>query len=275
MPTRKFKDWDINESISLSQADEVAKDLYEIPLIKKWEEHRAKTLQFHGSRYTINILRGFKVHGYVNGLKMSFNLPRTFINKVKELEKYAHCHIAPDVVSDRLYITLIDDTKLKNYGRDSDVVRTFKDNRDMELEVRFNTNAKSEVRKIFEESINFIMDDFRDSHYIFNADIRKIPKLNIIMKEQVNETYQNMLDDLSKGDLDAIENNYKFDANTIAAMLGRAIDDDPSLEDQINSLPDEAKDIWFATLGGKEFKATKNLSKLLKSLKIVNAMKMI
>jgi hypothetical protein len=119
------------------------------------------------------------------------------------------------------------------------------------------------------------MDDFRDSHYIFNADIRKIPKLNIIMKEQVNETYQNMLDDLSKGDLDAIENNYKFDVNTIAAMLGRAIDDDPSLEDQINSLPDEAKDIWFATLGGKEFKATKNLSKLLKSLKIVNAMKMI
>lgn len=275
MSTKKFKDWDIGESISHELADEVAKDLYEIPLIKKWEEHRAKTLHFNAGRYTINILKGFKVHGYTNGLKMAFNLPRVFINKVKELEKYSHCHIAPDVVSDKLYITLIDDTKLSSYVRDSDVVRTFKETGDMELEVRFNTNSKSEVRKIFEKSIDFIMDDLRDSHYIFNADIRKIPKLNAIMKEQVNETYRNMIDDLSKGDLDAIQNNYKFDSNTIIAMLGRAIDEDPSLEDQINSLPDEAKDIWFEGLGGKGFRATKNLSKLLKSIKIVNAMKMI
>lgn len=276
MSTKKFNDWKINESISPDMSDEIAGDLYEIPLIKKWEEYRNKTLHFVSGRYTISILKGARVHGYPNSLRMNFNLPRVFINKVKELEKYTHCHIAQDVVSDRFQIVLIDDPKLNRYSRDSDVVRTLKETGDMELEVRFNTDAKSEIRKIFEESINFIMDDLRDSHYIFNADIRKSPNLNAIMKEQVKETYLSMIDDLSNGNLDEIENNYKFDEYTIMAMLGRAIDEDPSLEDAINDFPDEAKDVWFPKLGGKDYKVSGNLSKIIKSLKMVErAMKFI
>ncbi len=276
MSTKNFKDWQINESIEWNSSDEIAGMLSNIPMIKKWEAHRSKSLNFNGGRYTISILRGFKTSGNHKSLRINFNLPRTFILKTRGLEESSHCHITPDVVSDRFSITLIDDETLKSYTSDSDVKRSFSDVGDTNLEVRFNSDSSGELVRIFSDSINYLIDDLRDANYIFNADIRKFPKLNTIMKQQVNETYQSMIDDLVNGDIDAIENNYKFDEYTIMAMLGRAMEEDHTLEDVINSFPDEAKDIWFPKLGGKDYKVTRNLSKIIKSLKIVErAMKFI
>jgi hypothetical protein len=96
------------------------------------------------------------------------------------------------------------------------------------------------------------------------------------MKQQIDETYQSMIDDLSKGDIEKIEKDYIFDDQTVLAMIGRSMEEDPSLEDAVNSFPDEFKDIFFKEFGGRDYKATKDLAKIIKAAKIVkNAMRFI
>jgi hypothetical protein len=277
MSTKKFKDWDVNEAIDWDSDPEIKSEFNEIPMIKKWEAHRTKQ-RGYGNSYTISITKGFGSQGKSSSLRAMFNLPRIFINKVAELEKSTECHIVPDVISDRIIIIMTLDETLKPYTSDNDVIRKMSERGDMEVHVSFNTDHIGDLRKIFSSTVDFIMDDLRDATYIFNKDIRRFPKLLKIMKDQVDETYQKLLDDLIKGDLDGIKNDYIFDDDTVMVMMARAIDEDPSLSDDINSFPEEARNIWFKNIEkySKDSKVGVGLSKTIASMKrIETALKFI
>jgi hypothetical protein len=277
MSTKKFKDWNVNEAIDWDSDPEIKSEFNEIPMIKKWEAHRTKQ-RGYGNSYTISIIKGFRSQGKSSSLRAMFNLPRIFINKVAELEKSTECHIVPDVISDRIIIIMTLDETLKPYTSDNDVIRKMSERGDMEIHVSFNTDHIGDLRKIFSSTVDFIMDDLRDATYIFNKDIRRFPKLLKIMKDQVDETYQKLLDDLIKGDLDEIKDGYIFDDDTVMVMMARAIDEDPSLSDDINSFPEEARNIWFKNLAryGEDPKVGPGLSKTIASLKrIETALKFI
>jgi len=277
MSTKKFKDWNINEAINWDTDPDIKSEFYEIPMIKKWEAHRNKQRNFGGA-YTINVAKGFRPQGVSNSLRIMFNLPRIFINKVAELEKNTECHIVPDVVADRIIIVMLLDETLRPYSNDNDVTRKMSERGDMEIHVSFNADHVSDLRKIFSATVDFIMDDLKEATYIFNKDIRKFPKLLKIMKEQVDETYQKMLSDLIDGDLDKIKDDYQFNDDTVMVMMLRALDEDPSLESDINSFPPEARDIFFKNLEkySKDMKVKPGLAKTIASLKRAeNALKYI
>ena len=277
MSTKKFKDWNINEAINWDTDPDIKSEFYEIPMIKKWEAHRNKQRNFGGA-YTINVAKGFRPQGVSNSLRIMFNLPRIFINKVAELEKNTECHIVPDVVADRIIIVMLLDETLRPYSNDNDVTRKMSERGDMEIHVSFNADHVSDLRKIFNATVDFIMNDLKDATYIFNKDIRKFPKLLKIMKEQVDETYQKMLSDLIDGDLDKIKDDYQFNDDTVMVMMLRALDEDPSLESDINSFPPEARDIFFKNLEkySKDMKVKPGLAKTIASLKRAeNALKYI
>jgi hypothetical protein len=268
MSTKKFKDWNINETINWDTDPDIKSEFYEIPMIKKWEAHRNKQRNFGGA-YTINVAKGFRPQGKSNSLRIMFNLPRIFINKVAELEKNTECHIVPDVVADRIIIVMLLDETLRPYSNDNDVTRKMSERGDMEINVSFNSSHIGDLKKIFNATVDFIMNDLKDATYIFNKDIRRFPKLAKIMKEQVDETYQKLLDDLIKGDLDNIKDGYHFDDDTVMVMMARALDEDPSLEGDINSFPEEARNIWFKDLikYDKDLRVKPGLSKTIASLK--------
>lgn len=273
MSTKKFKDWNIIESIDWDSDSDIKSKFYDIPMIKKWEAHRRKQNDFNLGLYTLNITKGFRVNGKSSSMRITFNLPRIFINKVAELEKSTECHIVPDVVSDRIVIIMELDETLRPYTNDNDVTRKMSERGDMEIHVSFNTDYASDLKKIFDSTVDFLMADLRDATYVFNKDIRRFPKLLKIMKEQVDETYQKLLDDLMEGDLDSINNDYHFDDDTVMVMMARALDEDPSLEDDINSFPEEARNIWFKNLGKyeKDLKVKPGLSKFIYGLKRVES----
>ena len=278
MSTKKFKDWNINEAINWDSDSEIRSEFCEIPMIKKWEAHRNKQHTFNSGSYTINITKGFKALGKSSSLRMIFNLPRIFINKVAELEKNTECHIVPDVVADRIVIIMTLDETLSPYTSDSDVIRKMSERGDMEIHVSFNADHISDLRKIFTSTIDFIMNDLKEATYIFNKDIRRFPKLLKIMKEQVDETYQKMLSDLIDGKLDDIRDDYQFNDDTVMVMMLRALDEDPALEYDINSFPPEARDIFFKNLEkySKDMKVKPGLAKTIASLKRAeNALKYI
>ncbi len=276
MSTKKFKEWDINEEIDYTSYSELENLLSEIPMIKRWEEHRNKQSSFDNGRYTIHIVKGYRKNNDPKNLKINFNLPRTFLIKFKELEKNTECDITPDVVSDKIVINLLYDDKLRGYTNDNDVKRKFSESGNMEVDVFYNTANLEDLKKIFEKTIELIIEDIRDANYIFNKDIRKFPNLKRIMAEQVDETYQSIIDNLIQGNLDTIADDYKFDDDTILAMIARAVEEDPSLEDSVNNFPEEARDLWFSNMGGKDLKVTPSLSKQIKSLKRVkNSLKFI
>lgn len=276
MSTKKFKEWDINEEIDYTSYSELENLLSEIPMIKRWEEHRNKQSSFDNGRYTIHIVKGYRKNNDPKNLKINFNLPRTFLIKFKELEKNTECDITPDVVSDKIVINLLYDDKLRGYTNDNDVKRKFSESGNMEVDVFYNTANLEDLKKIFEKTIELIIEDIRDANYIFNKDIRKFPNLKRIMAEQVDETYQSIIDNLIQGNLDTIADDYKFDDDTILAMIARAVEEDPSLEDSVNNFPEEARDLWFSNMGGKDLKVTPSLYKQIKSLKRVkNSLKFI
>ena len=96
------------------------------------------------------------------------------------------------------------------------------------------------------------------------------------MAEQVDETYQSLISDLVDGNLEVIANEYKFDDDTVMVMIARAMEEDPSLENSVNDFSDEAKDLWFSNMGGRDLKITSSLSKQIKALKRVkNSLKFI
>jgi len=276
MSTKKFKEWDINEEIDYTSYSELENLLSEIPMIKRWEEHRNKQSSFDNGRYTIHIVKGYRKNNDPKNLKINFNLPRTFLIKFKELEKNTECDITPDVVSDKIVINLLYDDKLRGYTNDNDVKRKFSESGNMEVDVFYNTANLEDLKKIFEKTIELIIEDIRDANYIFNKDIRKFPNLKRIMAEQVDETYQSIIDNLIQGNLDTIADDYKFDDDTILAMIARAVEEDPSLEDSVNNFPEGARDLWFSNMGGKDLKVTPSLYKQIKSLKRVkNSLKFI
>lgn len=280
MSTKKFKDWSIIESMdwNIESMDwdsdsEIKRKFYDIPMIKKWEAHRRKQNDFNLGLYTINITKGFRVNGKSSSMRITFNLPRIFINRVAELEKSTECHIVPDVVSDRIVIIMELDETLRPYTNDNNVTRKMSERGDMEIHVSFNTDYASDLKKIFDSTVDFLMADLRDATYVFNKDIRRFPKLLKIMKEQVDETYQKLLDDLIGGDLDNINNDYHFDGDTVMVMMARALDEDPSLEDDVNSFPEEARNIWFKDLAkyDRDLKMKPGLSKAISRLKRVES----
>lgn len=268
MSTKKFKDWNINETINWDTDPDIKSEFNEIPMIKKWEAHRTKQ-RGYGNSYTISITKGFRSQGKSSSLRVMFNLPRIFINKVAELEKNTECHIVPDVISDRIIIIMTLDETLKPYTSDNDVIRKMSERGDLEVHVSFNSDHIGDLRKIFSSTVDFIMNHLRDATYIFNKDIRRFSKLAKIMREQVDETYQKLLDDLIKGDLNNIVDDYRFNDDTVMVMMARALDEDPSLENDINSFPEEARNIWFKDLikYDKDLKIKPGLAKAIATLK--------
>lgn len=276
MPTKKFKAWNLNEEIDYSAYSEMEGEFSEIPMIKKWEEYRNRQSTFKGSRYTISISKGYRKDNDPKNLRVNFNLPRVFILKVRELEKNTECYITPDVIEDKIVINLLFDENLKEYSNDNDVKRKFSDIGDISVDVSYNTKYMGDLKKIFTRTVELIIDDIRDANYIFNQDIRRFPNLKKIMADQVDETYQSIISDLVDGNLEAIENDYKFDDDTVMTMIARAVEEDPSLENAVNDFPEEARDLWFSNMGGKDLKVTQNLSKQIKALKRVrNSLKYI
>ena len=276
MPTKKFKDWNLNEEIDYSAYSEMEGEFSEIPMIKKWEEYRNRQSTFNSGRYTISILKGYRKDNDPKNLRVNFNLPRVFILKVRDLEKNTECHITPDVLEDKIVINLLFDENLREYTNDNDVKRKFSESGNISVDVSYNTKYIGDLKKIFTKTVELIIDDIKDANYIFNKDIRKFPNLKKIMADQVDETYQSIISDLVDGNLEAIENDYKFDDDTMMAMIARAVEEDPSLENAVNNFPDEARDLWFSNMGGKDLKVTPDLSKQIKALKRVkNSLKFI
>lgn len=276
MPTKKFKDWNLNEEIDYSAYSEMEGEFSEIPMIKKWEEYRNRQSTFNSGRYTISILKGYRKDNDPKNLRVNFNLPRVFILKVRDLEKNTECHITPDVLEDKIVINLLFDENLREYTNDNDVKRKFSESGNISVDVSYNTKYIGDLKKIFTKTVELIIDDIKDANYIFNKDIRKFPNLKKIMADQVDETYQSIISDLVDGNLEAIENDYKFDDDTMMAMIARAVEEDPSLENAVNNFPDEARDLWFSNMGGKDLKVTPDLAKQIKALKRVkNSLKFI
>ena len=276
MPTKKFKDWNLNEEIDYSAYSEMEGEFSEIPMIKKWEEYRNRQSTFNSGRYTISILKGHRKDNDPKNLRVNFNLPRVFILKVRDLEKNTECHITPDVLEDKIVINLLFDENLREYTNDNDVKRKFSESGNISVDVSYNTKYIGDLKKIFTKTVELIIDDIKDANYIFNKDIRKFPNLKKIMADQVDETYQSIISDLVDGNLEAIENDYKFDDDTMMAMIARAVEEDPSLENAVNNFPDEARDLWFSNMGGKDLKVTPDLAKQIKALKRVkNSLKFI
>jgi hypothetical protein len=276
MSTKKFKDWDINEEIDYSAYSELEGAFSEIPMIKKWEEHRNRQSSFNSGRYTINIMKGYRKDNNPKNMRVNFNLPRVFILKVRDLEKNTECHITPDVIDDKIVINLLFDDKLRDYTNDNDVKRKFSESGNIEVDVSYNTHHIGDLKKIFTKTVELIIDDIKDANYIFNKDIRRFPNLKKIMAEQVDETYQSLISDLVDGNLEVIANEYKFDDDTVMVMIARAMEEDPSLENSVNDFSDEAKDLWFSNMGGRDLKITSSLSKQIKALKRVkNSLKFI
>ncbi len=276
MPTKKFKDWNLNEEIDYSAYSEMEGEFSEIPMIKKWEEYRNRQSTFNSGRYTISILKGYRKDNDPKNLRVNFNLPRVFILKVRDLEKNTECHITPDVLEDKIVINLLFDENLREYTNDNDVKRKFSESGNISVDVSYNTKYMGDLKKIFTKTVELIIDDIKDANYIFNKDIRKFPNLKKIMADQVDETYQSIISDLVDGNLEAIENDYKFDDDTMMAMIARAVEEDPSLENAVNNFPDEARDLWFSNMGGKDLKVTPDLAKQIKALKRVkNSLKFI
>lgn len=276
MSTKKFKDWGINEEIDYSAYSEMEGEFSEIPMVKKWEEYRNRQSSFNSGRYTVNITKGYRKDNNRKNLRINLNLPRVFILKVAELEKNTECHITTDVLSDKIVINLTFDEKLRDYTNDNDVKRKFSESGNIEVEVFYNTIHMGDLKKIFTRTVELIIDDIKDANYIFNKDIRRFPNLKKIMADQVDETYQSLISDLTDGNLDAIANDYKFDDDTVMVMIARALEEDPSLESSVNDFSDEAKDLWFSNMGGKDLKVTSSLSKQIKTLKRVkNSIKFI
>ena len=276
MPTKKFKDWNLNEEIDYSAYSEMEGEFSEIPMIKKWEEYRNRQSTFNSGRYTISILKGYRKDNDPKNLRVNFNLPRVFILKVRDLEKNTECHITPDVLEDKIVINLLFDENLREYTNDNDVKRKFSESGNISVDVSYNTKYMGDLKKIFTKTVELIIDDIKDANYIFNKDIRKFPNLKKIMADQVDETYQSIISDLVDGNLEAIENDYKFDDDTMMAMIARAVEEDPSLENDVNNFPDEARDLWFSNMGGKDLKVTPDLAKQIKALKRVkNSLKFI
>lgn len=276
MSTKKFKDWNLNEEIDYSAYSEMEGEFSEIPMIKKWEEYRNRQSTFNSGRYTISILKGYRKDNDPKNLRVNFNLPRVFILKVRDLEKNTECHITPDVLEDKIVINLLFDENLREYTNDNDVKRKFSESGNISVDVSYNTKYIGDLKKIFTKTVELIIDDIKDANYIFNKDIRKFPNLKKIMADQVDETYQSIISDLVDGNLEAIENDYKFDDDTMMAMIARAVEEDPSLENAVNNFPDEARDLWFSNMGGKDLKVTPDLAKQIKALKRVkNSLKFI
>ena len=276
MPTKKFKDWNLNEEIDYTAYSELEGEFSEIPMIKKWEEHRNKQSSFNSGRYTVSIMKGYRKDNDPKNLRVNFNLPRVFILKVRDLEKNTECHITPDVLEDKIVINLLFDENLREYTNDNDVKRKFSESGDISVDVSYNTQYTGDLKKIFKKNVELIIGDIKDANYIFNKDIRKFPNLRKIMADQVGETYQSIISDLVDGNLEAIENDYKFDDDTMMAMIARAVEEDPSLENVVNDFPEEARDLWFSNMGGKDLKVTPDLAKQIKALKRVkNSLKFI
>ena len=276
MPTKKFKDWNLNEEIDYTAYSELEGEFSEIPMIKKWEEHRNKQSSFNSGRYTVSIMKGYRKDNDPKNLRVNFNLPRVFILKVRDLEKNTECHITPDVLEDKIVINLLFDENLREYTNDNDVKRKFSESGDISVDVSYNTQYTGDLKKIFTKTVELIIDDIKDANYIFNKDIRKFQNLRKIMADQVDETYQSIISDLVDGNLEAIENDYKFDDDTMMAMIARAVEEDPSLENVVNDFPEEARDLWFSNMGGKDLKVTPDLAKQIKALKRVkNSLKFI
>jgi hypothetical protein len=280
MLTKKFKDWAINEEIDYSAYYEIEGAFSEIPMIKKWEDYRNQRnhqLSFNKGISAISLTRGYKKDNNPKSMRINFNLPREFIIKVRDLEKNTECHIIPDLIDDRIVINFLFDERLRYYTNDNDVKRKFSDiGKNIEVDVSYNTIHMGDLKNIFTRTIELIIDAIKDANYIFNADIRRFPNLKKIMAEQVDETYQSLVSDLVDGNLDAIANEYKFDDDTVMVMIARAMEEDPSLESAVNDFSDEAKDLWFSNMGGKDLKITSGLSKQIKALKRVkNSLKFI
>ena len=277
MPTKKFNDWNLNEKIDYSDASEIERELSDIPILKKWDASRKNNL-YNRDTYSIKIIKGFKAGGNQESFRIILTLPRIFLTQISRLEKYAECDITPDVTDNRILMNFSYDDKLKHYESDSDLKLDFPDTGHLGVNVSYNTEYMGDLRKIFTSSLKLITDEMRDANYIFNKDIRKFPKLLKIMKEQVDETYQKMLDDLIDGDVAKLADDYEFDDETVMIMLARALKEDAGLTDTLNNISDEALDKWFKTIGGKATTMGINhelSDKLLNIKKIMNRIDLI
>jgi hypothetical protein len=270
MKTRKFDEWEINESNKDFSTDGIIKIVNKIPFFMhnlNWMFTISTNSDYIQKEAIVGRFR-------IKGIRIISNITSI----IPELEKNTECHIIPSLLKRvSLYrIEFIKDDSLPlNQKKDELEAKldTFVDSHI--LTINYNAENYKQLEEVIRNSVEILFDEFRDVRIVLPHQLRKVEGLNDAVKLYIRSVYNKMLDEFYENNkLDP--DDYIFNENTMLKLMGDIIDENPSLIPMINNIDPDTKEKWFKLMGGNKIEIDKDFSSIIKNyMKILKVLETV